>query len=111
MYESKTSPQYKAFIGSSRKNMNYTLTNIFLVNQWITWKIILDKNSYLKKYYGYASETLLQHEAFIGGSRKYMYNTRKFIYSERVDQMKDTLDKPFFLHMSNWWFQVLVYDR
>ncbi len=33
--DSKTSPQYKAFIGASRKNANYTLRNISPVNWYI----------------------------------------------------------------------------
>ena len=29
----RTLPQYKAFIGASRKNTDYTLKNIFVVNK------------------------------------------------------------------------------
>ncbi len=32
-YESETLLQYKAFIGASRKNTDYTLKNVFVVNK------------------------------------------------------------------------------
>ena len=61
----ETSPQYKAFIGASRKNTKYTLRNIFLVNWDIKLKFRLDNNSYLRKYYSQDSETSPQYKAFI----------------------------------------------
>ena len=55
IYEFETLLQHKAFMDASRKNTNYTLRNIFLVNKLQVFQIY---------------ETLPQHKAFMGMSRK-----------------------------------------
>ncbi len=76
-YEFETLPQHKGFMDASRKNINYTLRNIFLVNK-------LFQNSDLKRYHSYNFKTSPQHKAFMDMSMKYTnYTLIKIHVSKR----------------------------
>ncbi len=75
-----TLPQHiKAFIDVCRKNTNYTLRNIFLVNK-------LFQNSDLRRYYSYNFETSPQHKAFMDTSMKHTNYTLRNIQFELVSE-------------------------